>query len=109
MDAAREYCLSFPNSDVLSIGDDELKLTDAAWCFEDFFPRPHPLSREIWVGLLRDSTGTWFWLDESSTAKDRWEIGYPTSYGGDCTVIATSSWNDDDTIQIHSYACKKSP
>ncbi|CAG0884296.1 unnamed protein product [Darwinula stevensoni] len=107
-DDSRDYCVSFPNSDVLIIGDSEEKAKNASWFFESEDIHPLPKSSEYWIGLVRGEGGIWSWIDGSPVSLDRWEQGFPTSEGGGCGVMATSSWTDDDDT-THSYVCKAGP
>ena len=107
-DAADSYCLQIPEWHVLSIGRAEEEQFAVAERFEGFgLPHPLPKWREFWVGLRREASGEWEWIDGNVFLVDRWEEGYPTENGGNCTVMTTSSWDDMQLYYQASYVCKK--
>ncbi|CAG0886629.1 unnamed protein product [Darwinula stevensoni] len=107
-DEARAYCLSFPDSDMASVSDGDQQIS-LALCLIGVALGDTLDSAELWIGLLKDGSGDWRWVDGSPFTYERWEDEYPQDDSSKCAVMVSSSWEDAPAAYKYSFVCKKLP
>ena len=68
----------------------------------------------LWIGLYRDSMGTWKWVDGKNLGYTNWDNGEPNNYNSyeypfENAGAVRPAWNDyheDNTADISGYICE---
>ncbi|XP_059898223.1 uncharacterized protein LOC132450200 [Gadus macrocephalus] len=99
------YCRAY-YSDLLSIrGPEDQEMVD-----ELVASAPFPLTSQLWVGLRRSITGTWFWMSRDPMDFTQWDIVSPhSSPCGGVSSLEPSTWRQSSCEEHLDFICVTGP
>ncbi|XP_053318170.1 C-type lectin domain family 4 member G-like [Spea bombifrons] len=68
-------------------------------------------NKKFWIGLKRDNTKNWKWVDGTLPTFTRWMANEPNNFEGreHCGEMVSGFWNDLDCNNVIDYICKGVP
>jgi hypothetical protein len=109
-DDAEEYCMEEDNGSILTIHSKEEQEFVSKFVF-----KTHGIVDDIWIGMKRNNSNKYMWMDGSEPIFTNWAKGSPSNESGNnCALILSRSdfvgkWIDVPCKKKNFAVCQKKP